>query len=106
MKDQVFVEFEKWFKNKETDWNKEGIFIKEIHYEIEKEHCYRIGVESENGLGNIALYESNNIYWIDLEAGNYDYDVMFIISDIRFKKIEDINSLVDEWSEHLTWTGN
>ena len=102
MKDQVFIQFEKWFKNKEIEWNKEGIFIKEIHYEIEKGHYYRIGVESENGLGNIVLYESNNIYWIDLEAGNYDYDVMFIRSDIRFKKIEDINSLVDEWSEHLT----
>ena len=54
-------------------------------------HQYWIKVKCENGLGNIVLHESNGMYWVDFEAGNYDYDVMYMESNISFVDITELD---------------
>ena len=104
--DLIFLKFEQWYKNKEVQWKEKGVLIEKTHYEEQRGHHYAVSVKSENGLGNLVLYENNDYYWIDMEAGNYDFDTMFIRSDIRFNELDDVNSYLDEWIEHIAWSGN
>ena len=55
-----------------------------------------IKLHCENGLGNIVLYESNGIYWVDFEGGNYDYDVMLTGCASNANAIEDIEPVQQE----------
>lgn len=100
--DKKFGQFAQWYREKEYDWNAKGITIEKVHLEVEKGHHYSINLKCENGLGNIVLYESNGEYWVYLEAGNYDYDVIFIRDDIRFSEFHDIDGVVADMIEHMS----
>lgn len=99
--DKIFEKFYQWYKEKESDWNTKGIIIEKEHLEEKRGHHYSIHLKCESGLGNIVLYESNGEYWIYLEAGNYDYDVMFIRDNIKFLVFRDIDGVVADMIEHM-----
>lgn len=43
------------------------------------------------------LYESNGISWVDFETGNYDYDVMYIESNISFVDVKELDDYETEF---------
>lgn len=102
--DEKFKEFELWYQSKIENWALQGITVESAGLS-EYGHQYWIKVQSPNGLGNITLYESNGYYWIDFEAGNYDYDVMFYRSGIDFHDKDAISFGEREFTEHITWDG-
>lgn len=64
--DSIFETFKDWIKSKDYEWEKHGVIIDEI---IETTHAHQIHVNSHSkiGFGHIGLYESNNIYWVNLK---------------------------------------
>lgn len=64
-------------------------------------HQYWIKLHSDNGLGNIILYESNGYYWVDFESGNYTNDDMYIKSGIEFESMSDLNIYENEFLNHM-----
>lgn len=76
--------------------------INEDESELVKESS--IQEESTNNDNSLetSISESNGEYWVYLEAGNYDYDVMFIRDDIRFSEIHDIDGVVADMIEHMS----
>lgn len=103
--DSVFCQFEKWFQSKLSEWAQKGVTVEKFGLG-EFGHQYWIKVKCENGLGNIVLHESNGIYWVDFEAGNYDYDVMYIESNISFVDVKELDDYEIEFINHITWNGN
>lgn len=102
--DAVFREFETWYLNKKIDWEQKGVLIEEAGLS-KYGHQYWIKVHSENGLGNIVLYESYGYYWVDFESGNYDYDGMFQRAGIEFNDVSELDVHAKEFIEHITWDG-
>ena len=100
--DKYFILFEKWFNLKEKDWKRKGIIIDEAILATHA-HQYHLKISSEYGIGTISLYESNGLYWVDFEAGNYDYDVMFFRSNITFLGQESISVQEREFVEYMLW---
>lgn len=45
--------------------DKNGVVIDSAGLREQYGHQYWIKVHTENGLGNIVLYESNGYYWVD-----------------------------------------
>ena len=73
--DKLFFDFEKWVKSKINSWKNKGVIVDKVGEAIHA-HQFHVEVHSEQGFGHIALYESNQIYWVDFEAatlngGNY-----------------------------------
>lgn len=99
--DDKFRKFEGWYTNKTTRWEQVGIFVDEAGLDEKYGHQYWIKLHSKNGLGNIALYESNGYYWVDFESGNYDLDVMFIRSGIEFDNVDDLDVHESEFINYL-----
>ena len=93
--DDIFIWFEKWYLSKRDNWDKRGISIEEAGLS-EYGHQYWIKLRSEYGLGNIILNESNGIYWLDFEGGNYDFDVMYNKGNIEIDK-----AIIDIYAEEL-----
>lgn len=92
--DDKFLLFENWFKSHKKIWSDAGIIITDTSYKKAGKMCYhhyRIKLLSGNGEGIIWLYESNGIYWVDLECVNFDKDEIFCISVDSFESIEDIS---------------
>ena len=85
---------------------KYGDACKAWQEECVRGHQYWIKVKCENGLGNIVLHESNGMYWVDFEAGNYDYDVMYMESNISFVDVIELDDYEKEFIKHITWNGN
>ena len=100
--DKKFKEFESWFLKKKNEWAEKQIVVDKAGIG-DYGHQYWIKLHSENGLGNIVLYESNGYYWVDFEGGNYDYDGMFIRSGIDFIDENSLNNIEKEFIEHITW---
>lgn len=81
--DRKFEMFEKWYLSRKDEWAGKGVAM----YKAgpgDFGHQYWIKMHSENGFGNIVLYESNGYYWADFEGGNYDFDVLSCRSGIDF----------------------
>lgn len=92
--DDKFLLFENWFKLQKDRWSDIGITVTNTSYKKAGKMCYhyyRIELLSGNGEGTIQLFESNNIYWIDLECVNFAKDEIFCISGVDFESIEDIS---------------
>ncbi len=103
--DEKFILFEKWYLNRKEIWKQHGIVVDEAGLS-QYGHQYWIKLHSENGLANIALYESNGYYWVDFEGGNYDYDVMFQRFGIEFDNAEELELYEAELMHHITWNGD
>ena len=88
--DKTFLEFEAWYLYKKTIWQQAGIIVDRAGLG-EYGHHYWIELHTENGLGNIVLYESNGYYWVDFEAGNIAYDEMFLKGGIEFDRMSDLD---------------
>ena len=103
--DEIFQGFEAWYLNKKISWEQKGVLVDEAGLG-KYGHQYFIKLHTENGLGNIILYESNGYYWVDFEGGNYDYDVMFLRSGIEFRNVNELDVHEKELIEHITWDGD
>ena len=88
---KIFKEFEIWYLSKKTHWEQMGVFVDEADLG-QHGHQYWIKMHSENGLGNIVLYESNGYYWVDFESGNYSCDAMFLRTGIEFDEISELDT--------------
>lgn len=102
--DEIFRKFEGWYLNKKISWEKKGVLVDKAGLRAYG-HQYWIKLHCENGLGNIVLHESNGMYWVDFEGGNYDYDVMFMRSGIEFDDMSELDVHEKEFIEHITWNG-
>ncbi|GLC82320.1 hypothetical protein [Lacrimispora brassicae] len=96
-----FQLFEQWYKNQIPVWEQNTIFIDKV-YQSDYAHQYHIELHSENGLGRISLYESNDIYWVDFEAGSVNADEMFFRANISYHEIEDIVKENEEFIQYMT----
>lgn len=102
--DEVFQQFQRWFLSKKAKWELLGIHVDEAGLSTYG-HQFWIKVHSDQGLGNIILYESDGDYWVDFECGNYDYDVMFQRSGITFQNIVELDCYEKDFIDHITWKG-
>lgn len=103
--DDKFRLFENWFKSQEKIWSDIGIEITDISYHEKADkiyHSYKIELSAKNSEGTIKLYESNGIYWVDLECVNFDKDEIFCISVVDFENIEDISVYVKKLETIMT----
>ncbi len=95
--DDKFRLFENWFKAQKNRWADIGITVKNITYQKAGKMCYhnyKIELLAGNSKGTIILFESNGIYWVDLECVNFDKDEIFCQSVIDFENISDIADYV------------
>ncbi len=71
--DIIFQDFLNWINSKKVLWGKTGLSIDEI---VESNHAHQIHINlhSEDGFGHIALYESNEIYWVEFEAAVREFE--------------------------------
>lgn len=92
--DDKFRLFENWLNLQKNRWTDIGITVTNTSYKKAGKMCYhnyKIELLSENSEGTIRLFESNGIYWVDLECVNFDKDEFSYISDVDFESIEDIS---------------
>lgn len=103
--DERFEAFEIWYLKRKAIWEQAGIFVEAAGLS-DIAHQYWIKVYSENGLGNIVLYESNGYYWVDFESANYNLDLetdaIFCKGDIEFENEDDLLSCEQEFVKHIT----
>jgi hypothetical protein len=95
--DKLFYDFENWFNSKIIIWKKQGVIV-DKYGEATHAHQFHIELHSEQGFGHIALYESNQIYWVDFEAAtlngghyfqtNINYENSISIEDISCEFID------------------
>ena len=89
--DKKFSDFEKWVNSKISIWKEQGVIADKVG-EATHAHQFHVEVYSEQGFGHIALYESNQIYWVDFEAttlngGNYFQVDIHYESSLSIEKI-------------------
>ncbi|MCI8528256.1 MAG: hypothetical protein HFH82_03745 [Lachnospiraceae bacterium] len=103
--DEKFKAFEMWFLKRKAVWEQKGIFVEAAELSGTA-HQYWIKVYSENGLGNIVLYESNGYYWVDFEAANYNLnlekDAIFCKGNIEFENEQDLFRCEQEFIRHIS----
>ncbi len=102
--DETFKAFEMWFLKRKTIWKQKGIFLVAAGLS-DVAHQYWIKVYSENGLGNIVLYESNGYYWIDFEAVNYNLNLeeaIFCKGNIEFGNEHNLLENEQEFIKYIT----
>lgn len=103
--DKKFKAFETWYLKRKAIWEQKGIFV-EVAGLSDVAHQYWIKVYSENGLGNIVLYESNGYYWVDFECANYhlalEEGAIFCRGDIEFESEDDLFRYEQEFVKHIT----
>lgn len=98
--DEIFKKFEIWYLNKKIKWEQIGISIDDAGLNGYG-HQYWIKLHSENGLGNIVLYESNGYYWVDFESGSFNRDDIFLKSGIEFESMDDLDIYEIEFISHM-----
>lgn len=64
-------------------------------------HSYTIELSAKNSEGTIKLYESNGIYWVDLECVNFDKNEIFCIS-VDSENTEDISEHIKKFETVMT----
>lgn len=76
IEDKNFRDFDNWYKSQLEFWKKENIEVEKSNYHNNiYGHSYGIFIKFKNGYGEIHLYESNNIYWVDFFAIKDLYDL-------------------------------
>ncbi len=101
--DNIFLLFENWYQNNKEDWKKKGILLINSSYEWEMRHSYALFFETADklGEGQIILYESNGIYWLDLEGANFFEGDMYIKADIRTIDEKSLKKYSEEFFNHM-----
>ena len=99
--DEKFRAFEMWYFERKEVWAKSGVYVETAGLS-DAAHQYWIKVYSENGLGNIVLYESNGYYWVDFECGNYHLEEIFCKGDITFESGCDLFRYEKEFIKYIT----
>lgn len=97
--DEYFIRFKSWIDSKKENWNLNGIVISDI---MERTHAHQIHVnaDSKSAFSHIALYESNNIYWIEFQAVNL-YEVNYY-KYIEFKEFPNLDDYEEEYLHFMT----
>lgn len=102
MKDYLFVDFEKWFSERAKLWDGMGLTISKISYIETPIHSYRIVFSADiEDAANITLYESNGIYWVDIEAWNGVSDELYLIANIEYKNSASIENAIKAFEEYM-----
>ena len=102
MKDYLFVDFEKWFSERAKLWDGMGLTISKISYIETPIHSYRITFSAEiEDAATITLYESNSIYWVDIEAWNGVSDELYLIANIEYKSSASIENAIKAFEEYM-----
>ena len=102
MKDYLFVDFEKWFSERAKLWDGMGLTISKISYIETPIHSYRITFSAEiEDAATITLYESNSIYWVDIEAWNGVSDELFIKAGIQYESSESIENVIKAFEVYM-----
>jgi len=102
MMDYLFADFEKWFKGRTEIWESMGLTISKISYIETPIHSYRIIFSAEiEDAANITLYESNSIYWVDIEAWNGVSDELFIKADIKYESSASLENAIKAFEEYM-----
>lgn len=102
MKDYLFVDFEKWFSERAKLWDGMGLTISKISYIETPIHSYRIVFSADiEDAANITLYESNGIYWVDIEAWNGVSDELYLIANIEYKSSTSIENAIKAFEEYM-----
>lgn len=78
---------------------KKNVIIEEI---IESIHVHQIHVnlQSKDGFGHIGIFESNNIYWIEIEGVARDFENFY--KYVEFDGLPDLKDLENEYICFLT----
>lgn len=102
--DDKFLLFENWFKSQKKIWSDVGITVTDTSYNEKTDkiyHSYTIELSAKNSEGTIKLYESNGIYWVDLECVNFDKNEIFCIS-VDSENTEDISEHIKKFETVMT----
>lgn len=97
--DIIFQDFINWINSKKELWRKNGVSIDEIveSYNTRQIH---INLLSEAGFGHIALFESNNIYWVEFEAVAREFESFY--KYFEFERLPCFDEIEDEYIVFMT----
>ena len=92
--DNIFLLFENWYQNNKEDWKKKGILLI---------NSYALFFETVDklGEGQIILYESNEIYWLDFEGANFFEGDIYMKADIRTIDEESLKKYSEEFFNYI-----
>lgn len=101
--DNIFLLFENWYQKNKEDWKKKGILLINFSYELTIRHSYALFFETIDklGEGQIILYESNGIYWLDFEGANFFEGDMYIKADIRTIDEKNLKQYSEEFFDFI-----
>lgn len=102
--DDKFCSFVHWYQYNKNGWLNKGLILKESYVDDEYRHSYALFFKSNDDLGegSIILYESNGIYWVDFEAGNFISCEMYIRAGIEFVTQNSLEPYCRQFLEHIT----
>lgn len=102
--DNKFCAFVHWYQNNTIDWFNKGLILKESYIDDIYRHSYALFFKSKDNLGegNIILYESNGIYWVDFEGGNYISCEVYLKAGIEFMNENSLEPYFSQFLDHIT----
>lgn len=103
MPDTIFQDFLNWINSKKKLWEKIGLSIDEI-VEAKHTHQTHVNLHSEDGFGHIALFESNNIYWVEFEAVAREFENFY--KYFEFERLPCFDEVENEYIEFMTSRDN
>lgn len=106
--DDKFCLFEQWYHSQIPVWNRYGICLEHITY-CDKAQCHHmiltLSTGEDAGVCELGLYESNQIYWVDITSGNVHAKEMFYRSNIPFVNTASIQDVVRQALRYMCQTG-
>lgn len=100
MEDGQFIEFDNWYHTSSGKWQELGITIEKV-YDSPYAHQRHLNIVSEFALAHIALFESNQLYWVDFEALSLLNQPAFFRVNIPFESIESIHKEIYEFENYM-----
>lgn len=102
--DDRFRLFHQWYHSQLSTWERQGICLKNVNY-CDNVQCHHmiltLSTESGNGICEIGLYESNQMYWVDVVSGNAFAKQMLYCSNIPFDNATFIQETVLQAMQYL-----
>lgn len=106
--DDKFCLFDQWYHSQIPMWNCQGICLGHVNY-CDNAQCHHmiltLSIGEDSGVCEIGLYESNQIYWVDITSGNAYAKEMFYRSNIPFVNIASIQEIVRQALQYMCQTG-
>lgn len=97
--DIIFQDFKNWIGSKKELWKEQGLIIDEI-VESTYAHQIHINLHSDDGIGHIGLFESNNLYWVEFEAVAREFKNFY--KYFEFEKLPCFNKIEQEYIWFMT----